>query len=91
VLDHGPLSLLYAIDTRQPAENAKLLAAIVADARFERTDAAVLKQMLHMSALGYSVLASMPLDPEMHDNHLSPNLLELWRTILRQHYAAHPL
>jgi|ERR1700722_783943 len=95
-LDHGPLCLLRAVDAAKRPETGTLLTAIIADPRFDQTDAATIVQMMTMASEGFPVPKEIPLNDERLPKWplelaraLGPKseLLPMWRNVLRRHYG----
>ena len=93
-LDHGPLCFLRAIGSAKRNETPDLLASIIADSRFDQTDAPTVVEMMVMSSEGFPLPKEIPLGapaspPVQMVRELGPQwrLVPLWRNSLRRHFG----
>jgi hypothetical protein len=93
-LDHGPLCFLRAIGSAKRNETPDLLAAIIADPRFDQTDAPTVVEMMVMSSEGFPLPKEIPMGapawpPVQMVRELGPQrrLAPMWRNSLRRHFG----
>lgn len=89
VLDHGPLCLLFAIDSAKQPGNAQFLRAVIADPRFEQTDAVTVVLLMEMCQEGFPVPDGVDLGIVGTDDNkeIPKQLLPVWRNMLRRHFG----
>lgn len=89
VLEHGPLCLLLAIAHAKQPGTEELLHAIVADPRFEQTDAVTIVFMMEMCQESFPVPDGVALRfVGIDDNNKIPKqLLPVWRNMLLRHFG----
>jgi hypothetical protein len=82
-LDHGPLCFLRAIASAKRNEAPDLLAAIIADPRFDQTDAPTVVEMMVMSSEGFPLPKEIPLGAMWPPVQMVRELGSQWRLRVR--------
>lgn len=88
--DLTPLNILEAVNEAGRSETSQLLAALVADPRFDETDVPTVGKILDMSDEGYPIpIGAAIAGPGVDLDHrrFPSDWLPLWRNHLRRHYG----